>query len=327
MNKEKQEECLHLSDEIIKNIELSEIPMSAVILKCLRLCRLLGDEFGIKLFGYEVSGYASDDENKLLPDSVEKANFVGRQNKQNAGYYFTASLANIEEMIEANKIRLSSAIDPNISVSSSNPNQYVFAPIGNGIERKSISENISSNTRLLNNVKGHIYKYMLNINYALKYGSVIEGIFSEDIARVNKKLSNICPEAIRIFNSVYENIDSANSEDWANAVHSCRRILKEVADSLYPPSDVPVVGKNKTVNVSEGNYINRLVLYIEDHSASKTYASVVGTTLSSIGKRLDAINDAACKGTHEKVTQEEAKRYIIYTYMTLADIVSLIPEE
>ena len=327
MHKEKQVECLQLSDEIIKNIELSELPMSAVIFKCLRLCRLLNDEFGIKLFGYEVSGYAVDDENKLLPDSAEKANFVGRKNNQNVEYYFTESLATIEEMIEANKIRLSSAIDPNISVSSSNPNQFVFAPIGNGIERNTLLGNISGNVRLLNSVKGCIYKYMLNINYALKYGNVIEGIFSRDFARVNKELSSICTEAIRMFNSVYENIDSANSEDWANAVHSCRRILKEVAYSLYPPSDVPIVVKNKTIDVSESKYINRLVLYIESHSESKTYASVVGTTLNSIGKRLDALNDAACKGTHEKVTQEEAKRYIIYTYMTLADIVSLIPEE
>lgn len=57
MNSARIKECTELSSEILKNFELSELPVSNIILKCLRLCRLLGDEDGILLFSYESSGY------------------------------------------------------------------------------------------------------------------------------------------------------------------------------------------------------------------------------------------------------------------------------
>ena len=50
---------------------------------------------------------------------------------------------------------------------------------------------------------------------------------------------------------------------------------------------------------------------------------MVGADLSSIGMRLDAINDAVCKGTHVDVSKDEASRYIIHTYLLISDIVSL----
>ena len=45
--------------------------------------------------------------------------------------------------------------------------------------------------------------------------------------------------------------------------------------------------------------------------------------MGSIGMRLDAINDAVCKGTHVEVTKDEASRYIIHTYLLISDIISL----
>ena len=50
MNNERIKECTALSAEILKNFELDELPVRNIILKCLRLCRLLGDKDGILLF-------------------------------------------------------------------------------------------------------------------------------------------------------------------------------------------------------------------------------------------------------------------------------------
>lgn len=55
----------------------------------------------------------------------------------------------------------------------------------------------------------------------------------------------------------------------------------------------------------------------------RAYADVVGADLSSIGIRLDAINNAVCKGTHVDVSKDEASRYIIHTYLLISDIISL----
>jgi hypothetical protein len=38
---------------------------------------------------------------------------------------------------------------------------------------------------------------------------------------------------------------------------------------------------------------------------------------------LDAVFRAAQKGSHASVTQDEAHRYVVYTYMIVGDILSL----
>ena len=50
-------EALSVSEEILKNIEESEVPLSNIDLKAIRLAKLLNDIDYIKIFEYEVSGY------------------------------------------------------------------------------------------------------------------------------------------------------------------------------------------------------------------------------------------------------------------------------
>lgn len=156
MNSSRIEECTDLASEILRNFELSEIPINNIILKGLRLCRLLGDDDGILLFTFESSGYPFD------------------------------------------------------------------------------------------------------------------------------KTNNFTPEA------------------WRIAKIAGRRIFE--------------IEKDKT---GKDQYINRLIQFIASKSNSSTYNSIVGSDLKSIGERLDAINDAVCKGTHTDITKEEASKYLIHTYIII----------
>ena len=154
--------------------------------------------------------------------------------------------------------------------------------------------------------------------------NIIEDTFTKARLAVNDRLTSLCPKSIGKFVSVYENMDSENPEDWANAVHSCRRILLDLADALYPPQKDPIIIGKKEILVGHDQYINRLVQFISSKKGSQTYFNVVGSDLRSIGERLDAINDAVCKGTHVNVSKDEASRYIIHTYLLVSDIISLM---
>ncbi len=333
MNSERLKECTLLSAEILRSIELSEIPVSKIILKCLRLCRLLGDEDGILLFTFESSGYPSTTSG-MTYEAWRISKIAGRRyyqkEKDNRGkeraveYANTSLVAELEESISAMKLRLSASIDPNVSLSSANPNQVVVAPQGNAVERNGIVSSIQRNQKALQTITGCIYNYILQIYNKLSYGNIVEDTFTRARLEANDKLSSLCPQSIAKFVAVYDNMDSNNPEDWANAVHSCRRILADLADALYPPRDEPVQIAGKSVRVGAEQYINRLVQFISSKSESNTYANVVGSDLSSIGNRLDAINDAVCKGTHAEITKEEASRYIIHTYFLISDIVALM---
>jgi hypothetical protein len=331
MNSERIKECTNLANEILRNIELSEMPMKNIPLKCLRLCRLLNDEDGVLLFTFESSGYPLTEGGYVTNDAWRISEIACRRywekddkTKENTEYINTFLFAEMEETLASLKLRLQSASDPNISLSSANPLQYVGPPLGNANERGYAVRDITTYAQRIEKVRGAIYKYVLNIYNKLKYGVVIEDIFTNSCIAVNEKLSKICPEAISKFVSVYNNIDSGNSEDWANAVHSCRRIIKDVADRLYPPTDEKLIVGTKTIELTEDKYINRLIQFIVSKSSSSTYSSVVGTSLESIGNRIDAINEAVCKGTHTEINRGEAQRYIIYTYLLLGDIVSLM---
>ncbi len=330
MNCDRIRECTELSSEILKNFELSELPVSKIILKCLRLCRLLGDEEGILLFTYESSGYPSSSSG-LPADSWRVAGIAGRRYfksveengaQKEEEFAKTQLISEIEETIAAQKIHLAAAADPDVSLSSANPYQNVYAPVGNTNERNKIVNAIKQNQNLLQKVTGKLYAYVLQIYNNLMYGNIVEDTFTHARLLVNDKLSLMCPKAIEKFVSVYSNMDSDSPEDWANAVHSCRRILVDVADALYPPQNEPVVINGKSIKVGADQYINRLIQFISTKTDSKTFKDVVGSDLSSIGERLDAINNAVCKGTHVEVSRDEASRYIIHTYLLISDILS-----
>jgi hypothetical protein len=99
--------------------------------------------------------------------------------------------------------------------------------------------------------------------------------------------------------------------------------LKDLADALFPAQDAPIERGGKQISVSEGNYVNRLMCYIDSQGESSTYSAVVGSTLTFIGDRLDALVDAGNKGAHSEVKKGEADRYVIYTYLVVGDLLAL----
>ena len=185
LNSNRIKECTELSSEILKNFELSEIPVGNIILKCLRLCRLLGDQEGILLFTFESSGYPRNEEGYLTSDAWRISKIAGRRyfqkdakTNKNSEYAACILIAEMEESIESQKIQLSSAIDPNISLSSSNPYQHIAAPTGNRFERQQITQNIQQQTQRLTIVKGALYNYVLSIYNKLVYGNIVGNVLS-----------------------------------------------------------------------------------------------------------------------------------------------------
>lgn len=325
--KDKKEECTLLAEEILKNIELSELPFKSIILKGLRLCRLMQDDVGIKLFTYETTGYPLDDKGKLTEEAWKLCSISGRRHleKEEDGTYkeyaFTSTIGEMESSNEIQSERMKVLVDPSSYGEGFTP--YMIEVSKHTTERINIANSIKDNSKRIEIIKLKLYDYILKIYNELLYGNLVEDIFRTNRNIVDEKLVNYCPETIKKLSSIYDNLSSSNKEDWSNAIHSCRRILKEVADNLYPSTDEIIKIGKKEIKLGEEQYINRLIQYIDGKSNSKTYKNIVGSSLEDIGKKLDALNDAACKGTHTDVTKFEAERYLIYTYLFLGDILSL----
>lgn len=334
--KDRSAEALELSEEILRNFELSEIPTQNIVLKCLRLARLMNDVENIEWLRHEAHGFERNSKGELTKDAWKSIDKSGRywyvkksenqtESSKPVRYAFTETIAVLEASIDALKAQMLVSKDPNISLPEGTINSVIRSAVeGNQRQRNSISKDISELSKQIEVVKPRLYDYVSNINYELKFGEITEDIFSRKRKFVDNKLKDISPESIQKLVSVYENLKSSNDEDWANAVHTCRRIIKEVADVLYPPSDeIITLPGGRKIKVGEEQYINRLVQYIESKSDSGSYKAIVGSNLGFIGDRLDGVYNAANKGTHTEVTLEEAERYIIYTYLLIGDILAL----
>lgn len=329
-SREALQEALLLSSEILDDIELSRIPLVTAALKAARLARLLNDVDPQQIFRYEASGYPANPDG-VPPEVWRLAQLAGRSyewldpaSQEVKEVAFLESVEQLEHQIEGAKLGLQSAADRDVSVSSANPNQYLFTPTGNYLERQGLLGQISTASKRLGNRRALIHGYVSRRYYELSYSGLAQDVFSEVRQAVDRDLGDTVPEAVQKFVSVHDNLRSENPEDWSNAVHSCRRILQDLADVLFPPQDEPRVhASGKEILLGADNYINRLVCYAEDQSQSGRYNEIVGSHLGYLGDRLDAVFHAAQKGSHAVVGQEEANRYVVYTYMLVGDLLSL----
>lgn len=332
-------EAEHLSAQILENIELNQLSLSLIVLKALRLARLLNDFEYQQIFEWESGGYPGG--LPVAPQHVWEAavkanrNYIGNGStpEDHKWYMYTESIEQIEAVSEIGLISLQAARDPDVSLSSANQSQYVTAPIGNRFERDSLRTQIATSKERIASRRTFIYSYASRKYNELRFGRVADDVFGRIRSSVDALIGQVVPGSVMKFTAIYDNLRSGNPEDWANAVHGCRRVLQELADCLFPPTNEPrkkiVNGKEREVKLGNGNYINRLIAYIEDSSESDRFNEIVGTSLDYIGSRLDALYGETNKGSHAMVTREEADRCVIYTYMIVGDILSLglVPQQ
>ena len=331
-------EALDLSSEILRNLELNDMPLQNIALKTSRLARLLNDFEFQKIMTYEASGYPKSPDG-VPPDIWHLGNIAGRvyqdkdsKTKEVREFMYLESIGEIEETLRSVDTALAAARDPDVSISSANPNQYVSTGIVNRMERQSIRASASSNAKKLSSRRNLIYQYALQRHYELKFSGIADDIFTRTRGKVDKRIGELIPDAVQKFTAVYDNLQSDNPENWANAVHSCRRILQDLADVVFPPRDddltVVIDGKEKKVKLGKDNYINRIIAFVRDESDSERFEEIVGSNLAYLGDRLDSTFQASQKGSHTKIiNRDEADRYVIYTYLLVGDVLTLYNPE
>ena len=326
------EEALGLSGEILADVELNRAPLSAIALKASRLGRILNDFDAQFMFRLETAGYPVS--NGIVPQDVWNAGGnAGRRFESkdpNTGevkvQIFVESIEQLEEQIATAKLSLEAAADRDVSISSANPYQMVSPPLNNYLERTGHQRTISTATRRLSSRRALIHDYVLQRHYELKFSGIVQDVFSTIREKVDARIASIFPNTVQQFSAVHDNLRSENPEDWSNAVHSCRRILQAVADVLFPPTEQSRQSGAKEIKLGPDQYINRLACYADDKSSSKRFQEIVGSHLSFLGDRLDAVFEASQKGSHGTVGRDEANRYVLYTYMLVGDILSLTNE-
>jgi hypothetical protein len=100
---------------------------------------------------------------------------------------------------------------------------------------------------------------------------------------------------------------------------SCRRVLKDFADAVYPAREEKAEGHA----VTDDKYINRLYAFAKER-AGKALAL---EELEALGSALDRMNELGSKGVHTDITKEEVDVVIVRTYILLSQLAKLARPE
>lgn len=275
----RNEEILNLADEIMLDITNSRIPLHSVLLKASRLSLLLDIPKNVTLF-------------KEWAKFAEQNSFV----------------------IETYKSTIEAAKDHDVSIASANPEQYVFNPIGNNIERAGIRNEAKQVVGYLASYRTETYNFALGIYTKWRFGSVAESIFEKKRSRTEPVLREIFSDANQRLNAIEQNILSDNPEHWKGAVASCRTLFMDIADILNPAS---------TPDQKE-KYINRLKDYISPRLESSTKKDILTSLLEEMKNRLEFTIQATQGSAHRaRPSLVDAENVVLYTYLIIADLLEI----
>lgn len=316
----RHEDALNLAEELLADFELSRLSRTAWIAKAGRLARLLDDSDAISWLRYETVGYPHDGLDAAAAAAAKRSH-RDSDTTDDGTKYWTGSIARLEASIEASQLQLRAATDADVAITSANPSQYVMGPTSNQRERGALRNYIGDTASIIAAVCGSVFDYVSDRYYELRFGAAAETAFETVRVQVDATIARLVPNGMQMLSAAFENVASDNPEHWANAAATCRRLLKSVADALQPPS-APIDGRP----MGNEQYINRLIHWIKQHEPSGTLGQVTTSELEHFGKRIDAIQDAGSKGTHDAVSRQQAARIITGTYLLVGDILALAPD-
>jgi hypothetical protein len=328
------DEALELSEKILEDIEMEKISISSIALRCLRLARLTNDSDAMKWFEYEVSGYPHSASNTLEGDAFEIAYSRGRKvandNPTNKRVFSTLA-DELESEIEADKLAIKSIKSEGVSVSG----EWAAAAMGNFTNvitdnLKKYVSGISDKTEKLSIIRGNYYKYVLSVNYELKFSGRVDELFNKYRSSIDSSFIELIPASLKKLDAIYNNLSSDNKESWSQSLTTCRRFFQDVADNLFSKY-LPDFneGKYKTISgkdldITGDKYINRLYAIIDSIQQKKTENTITGSHIMYIVDWIDKLHDNLCKGVHSDISFEEAERAVIHTYTCLGDICSIM---
>ena len=170
-------------------------------------------------------------------------------------------------------------------------------------------------------VRSEAHARAVALYHRLEFADSVATAFDVLKDAVDDKLISLAPELGEKLMLAFEHVSAGrNSERWAEGLASCRRLLKELADKLYPPSS-GTVGDRK---LGEAEFINRLWAFMDSSIASKSNRALAKAHVDLVGSHLQRSLDVAHKGVHAEVSRLEAIRAVLHTYLGIADVLSYL---
>lgn len=329
---DRTEKVITACETIIEGIENQTITTESALLQCTKIARLLNDEEALIWLQYEFGGYPRDTDGHVKKNAWEIAYKMGRGYTENGkNYIFTELASELEESISSNKAAITNFTTNGMSISG---DQSVIAvnnftkSVSNATN--SIQKSILHAQKFLTQLKAKYYEYALKKYIEISFGNVATDIFKIYRTNVDNQLTSLSKETLLKLQAIEGKIEAKNPEFYSQALVTCRRLFECVAvelfDKFFPDySDKKYKTKSgKEIDVSGDHYLNKLSAVIEKLQDKSTKKTLIGSEITYLLDWIDNLQSLQCKGVHSEITQDDAIKCIIHTYICIGDILNLV---
>jgi AbiTii len=317
----KSEHITSLACELLDDVEMSRLSGEQLLLKASRLARLIGSEEVKQWLEFELHGYGHWGHTAVCNKYM---GLTGRWTDKEKREGYWQSLSGVEAIVDAAHEILKTLRIPDISmsISSANPSQHVSALLPGQVIDKVMTQMVCAqqDIKKLAPVKGKviglIHKFVEGIYYERLFSGMAESVFERYKASVDTLLVGRCTDILTKFPAIYDRLAEGTPEAVSQALSTCRGIIDEFADAIYPASDEPALVKDGTMAVGQQQTLNRVEAYINSRVESDSRRTKLLQSLRNLYKRTNA-------GVHADVSHDEAQSLMLNVYLVLGEIVLL----
>ncbi|WP_431233779.1 hypothetical protein ACQ856_03540 [Mycolicibacterium psychrotolerans] len=333
-----------LVDEALDSFDSPGMTVAAIVRKVQRIAVLRHDfakQIGLIMQTSDIAAaYANDRRMKTHPALVKAreqlATLVGADeanrevDRQMEGLFRTREVESGQvkllsvSQLEDNLKALERAYDDAEPSSNLNPVDLAYAADKAEQIRLVLLPGLQQERGILGKIRQDMHDYLVLVEMELLAGKATSDIFQRAQSYINASLRRFAPDALEKFVAAQDRLTSGSSEDYAHALTSCRRVIKDLADALYPATGEDVEGVDGAIRtMSDDKYKNRLTEYVRQNVQAKRHKQTVVQIVTDLSSRLNALDGLASKGVHDDVTQAEAETCVVWTYMLAGDIVRI----
>ncbi|PSV16549.1 hypothetical protein C0W59_07630 [Photobacterium kishitanii] len=318
------EEARKVSESLLSDLEGSINTIDAILMKAKRLARIMRDTDAQIWLDFETKGYPDGFRLRELGTCQKYVVSSGRYNVKE-GTFMKRSLPKIEAILESEIAQLDSLRTSQVDghkVTNYIEKKATESLINTQIRVKTKQkENYSSAKAVYSAQKSAIHSYATDAYLSIELGDAAQNIFEDSRNVVDAFVRSHCPRAAEKLVAINERMSDGTNESRSAALTSCRRVLMDIADSVFPAQDenwVDRSSKNRKVGIDQ--YKNRLLAYLSNLESSTSSYKLLDAELGHLASKLDVIYEKTCKGVHIDVTPEEARLTVIYTYLFIGEI-------
>jgi hypothetical protein len=295
-----------LSDIILGDLEINQLPISQILMKAKRMARLLHDSDAQKWLDYEIMGY---------PPVFDPAE-LGTCRK-----YYTSErpVLRDERTHKPHPIGL-----PQLE-------SYIHSTKPENVERIGAQEKqkiqiVNRHHEMVNDferLKTAVHNYVTEVNIALSVGERTEELFDDTRIAADRFIREHCPRAGEQLLAISDKLDYYNPDSFSEAMLAVRKILASVADALVPVQEPQYRDrKGRERQIGKDQYLNRIFSYLEQNSRVDPLLSMIEAEMTYIFAKADHPADKL-QGLYEPLSRDDVELAIIHMYLIVAEIAKI----